>query len=632
MLDEGEEKYGLNWHGKKKAQQIALTPSMGTLLPCPEESVDWDTTQNLFIEGDNLEVLKLLQRSYANKIKLIYIDPPYNTGKEFVYPDNYQDNLDTYLKYTGQKGEEGLKLTSNTETSGRKHTNWLNMMYPRLKVAKSLLSKDGVIAVSIDDNELTRLCALCDEIFGESNRKVIAVKMSEPSGLKMGAVKKKGTIPKLKEYLILIKLDGIHGFNFELVPKEKWDSEYNIFVEGMEREHKRIIDQVQLEAVVSEKEVKKLDQLCESWKLVSVSDKMNQLGIKSSDKNTWLRENSFRICQATTSGSVLRLAKEKKVLCARDLFFVASAKKEIAYFVRATFSDEVAKPRLQLIFAEDNLSTHPCDLWVDIKTTGLDGEGYVDFKNGKKPLKLLERVVSASVSDGDIVMDFFAGSGSMGEAVWRTINSKNKQLSFLLVQLPEILDPSNDEQKTSYEFCVKNKLPPIVSELTKWRLRKASATFSEQAGDGVVGNKGFKVFKLANSNIRAWNPDRTDLEETLLSHQEHVLEGRTEQDLLYELLLKRGVNLAVPIETREVAGKTIYSIGAGVLFACLDPSLDRNEIETVAEGILAWQKELDPEADTHVFFRDSAFNNDNVAKTNMVAILEQNGITHVRSL
>jgi len=152
-LDEGEEKYGLNWHGKKKARQIALTPSTGTLLPCPEESIDWDTTKNLFIEGDNLEVLKLLQKSYANKIKMIYIDPPYNTGKEFIYPDRFQENLDTYLKYTGQVDDEGMKFSSNTETSGRKHTNWLNMMYPRLKISKNLLTKDGVIFISIDDHE-----------------------------------------------------------------------------------------------------------------------------------------------------------------------------------------------------------------------------------------------------------------------------------------------------------------------------------------------------------------------------------------------------------------------------------------------------------------------------------------------
>ena len=170
VLDEGEEKYGLNWHGKKQARQIALDPSLGTLLPCPEESVDWDTTQNLFIEGDNLEVLKLLQKSYANKVKMIYIDPPYNTGNEFIYPDKFKDNLDTYLKYTGQIDDEGMKFTSNTEASGRKHTNWLNMMYPRLKLARALLKNDGAIFISIDDNEQqTNLKKLCDEIFGMEN-------------------------------------------------------------------------------------------------------------------------------------------------------------------------------------------------------------------------------------------------------------------------------------------------------------------------------------------------------------------------------------------------------------------------------------------------------------------------------
>ncbi len=168
-VDEGEEKYGLNWHGKKKARQIALTPSTGTLRPCPEESIDWENTKNLFIEGDNLEVLKLLQKSYAGKVKMIYIDPPYNTGKEFIYPDKFQDNLKTYLKYTGQIDDEGMKFSSNTDSSGRKHTNWLNMMYPRLKLGKNLLRTDGVIFISIDENEADNLKAICDEIFGEEN-------------------------------------------------------------------------------------------------------------------------------------------------------------------------------------------------------------------------------------------------------------------------------------------------------------------------------------------------------------------------------------------------------------------------------------------------------------------------------
>jgi adenine-specific DNA-methyltransferase len=168
-VDERDEKYGLNWHGKRRARQVALTPSTGTLRPCPEDSVDWATTRNLMIEGDNLEVLKLLQKSYAGKVKLIYIDPPYNTGKDFVYPDNFQDNIRNYLELTGQVDGNGLKITSNPESSGRFHTDWLNMMYPRLKLARNLLREDGVICISIDDTEEANLRKLCDDIFGEEN-------------------------------------------------------------------------------------------------------------------------------------------------------------------------------------------------------------------------------------------------------------------------------------------------------------------------------------------------------------------------------------------------------------------------------------------------------------------------------
>jgi adenine-specific DNA-methyltransferase len=168
-VDERDEKYGLNWHGKRRARQIALTPSTGTLLPCPDESVDWDTTQNLMIEGDNLEVLKLLQKSYAGRVKLIYIDPPYNTGKDFVYPDDYRDNIKNYLEFSGQADSMGMKFSSNTDTSGRFHTRWLNMMYPRLKLARRMLSEDGAVFISIDDTEIANLRKMCDEIFGEEN-------------------------------------------------------------------------------------------------------------------------------------------------------------------------------------------------------------------------------------------------------------------------------------------------------------------------------------------------------------------------------------------------------------------------------------------------------------------------------
>lgn len=631
VLDEGEEKYGLNWHGKKKARQIALTPSTGTLLPCPEESVDWDTTQNLFIEGDNLEVLKLLQKSYANKVKMIYIDPPYNTGKEFIYPDRYQDNLDTYLKYTGQVDDEGMKFSSNTETSGRKHTNWLNMMYSRLRISKTLLCRDGIIAISIDDNELPQLCAICDEMFGENNRKVIVVKMSEASGLKMGAVKKNGTIPKLKEYLILIKVDGVRDIYLESVPKEAWDDEYNLYIEGMTKEHKKIIDGIQRESEITEDMIQRLDELSTAWEVVSVAEKIKSLGMSAEDRESWLKENSYRICQSTTSASVLKLANKKKNNCNAPLFFVASAKREVAYFVRATYSESSSKPRLQLIFAEDNLTVHPGDIWTDIKTTGLDGEGFVSFKNGKKPLRLLDRLLTACVSDGDCVVDFFAGSGTAGEAVMRNALRRNISLRFILAQLPEPLDPKNEEQQDSYNFCVEKGLRPVVTELTKFRLREASEEVKQAASANSQVSAGFKVFELSHSNIVAWNPESSDLEKTLLSHEEHLVKGRSEQDILYELLLKRGVDLSVPIEIREVAGRTVYSIGYGVLFACLNESITKGQVEEIAQCIVEWHQELSPSSDTHVFFRDSAFADD-VSKTNMAAILEQNDIGHVRSL
>ncbi|GLQ33861.1 site-specific DNA-methyltransferase [Amylibacter marinus] len=611
VLDEGEEKYGLNWHGKKKARQIALTPSMGTLLPCVDESVDWDTTQNLFIEGDNLEVLKLLQKSYANKVKLIYIDPPYNTGNEFVYPDNYQDNLDTYLKYTGQKGEQGLKLTSNTETGGRKHTNWLNMMYPRLKLAKNLLSSDGLIFVSIDDNEQEKLKEICSEIFGSEN--FVSCLVWEK--------KKKGTflsnsITSVKEY-VLVYCKNAHEFN------------------GL---------------------IGEINSSEETYPCINASNKRSQIIVPSGILSKY-REKNFRlekgsVISASTMDLILHsdlvvrdgvLAEE--LIIEGNWRYKQEAMKEFAengelYLTQDLYLRRIVKdPRRKTLkdllprvgddsdasFKEINVSNLFADGWgsnedgeEELRTL-LGQKGLLEFP---KPRKLIEKLIASVRDDEMIVLDFFAGSGVTAHAVMDLNSRENSTISSIVVQLPEKTDEGSAAFDAGYL---------TISDLAKERIRRAANKIQDENPD-YKGDLGFKVFKLAESNIRAWNPDRTDLEETLLSHQEHLLEGRTEQDLLYELLLKRGVDLAVPIETREVAGKTIYSIGAGVLFACLDPSLSTDEIELVAEGILAWQKELDPEADTHVFFRDSAFNNDNVAKTNMVAILEQNGITHVRSL
>ena len=600
VLGEGEEKYGLNWHGKKKARQIALTPSMGTLLPRPDESVDWNTTQNLFIEGDNLEVLKLLQKSYVNKVKMIYIDPPYNTGKEFVYPDNYQDNLDTYLKYTGQKGGEGLKLTSNTETGGRKHTNWLNMMYPRLKIAKNLLAKSGVIFVSIDDNEQANVRKICDEIFGAEN--FIAVL---PTIMNLKGNHDAFGFSDTHEYTVVYaksKEDAVLG-QFDLHDEEldDWEEdEYGIFKRA---------DTLRRTGQDASR-----DKRPNGWFPVFITED-NRVYITDDDTPT--NERDYKLWPLNEAGEEMSWTWSKNTIAneSHNLIVVHGRSGKNIYKKQRPQLGDLPTKKPKSIFYKPEYSTST----ATTQLKKLMGRKVFD---GPKPVPFIEDLVKIGAPDDGIILDFFAGSGTTAHAVMKLSADDKKKRRGISVQLPEAADEKSDAYKAGYR---------TIAAISKDRLRKALESIKEEKPD-YRGDLGFKAFTLAGSNIRAWNPDRTNLEETLLSHQEHLLEGRTEQDLLYELLLKRGVDLAVPIETREVVGKTIYSIGAGVLFACLDLSLSPDEIEPVAEGILAWQKELDPEADTHVFFRDSAFSNDNVAKTNMVAILEQNGITHIRSL
>ncbi len=636
VLDEGEEKYGLNWHGKKQARQIALTPSLGTLLPCPEESVDWDTTQNLFIEGDNLEVLKLLQKSYANKIKMIYIDPPYNTGKEFIYPDKFQDNLDTYLKYTGQIDNDGMKFSSNTETNGRKHTNWLNMMYPRLRAARSFLKNDGILAISIDDNEISNLLQLLEEIFGK-NTKVIAVKMSEPTGVKMASANKEGTLAKLKEYVVLASKSPIRNLTPEKMPKAVWDSEYRTVLCNVTKSDLVHVKQVLANEDRTQEDLNAVDAIVQNIETKNI----NQIAKEETGEDAseaWLFNNAWRIVQfSTLTGGAKDIAKSKKKDFGNSVpsFYSIVTPQQKCYLIKGSFNDDSNLPRCKVLFADDYLELHIGDFWQDIKTTGLDNEGFVPYKNGKKPIKLLTRIFDMSTKDGDIVMDFFAGSGSSAQAVMQLNCQNNVNLRFILAQLPEKLDPKNTEQKETFEFCEALSVPHNISEISKERIRRAAKKIKEENPD-YAGDLGFKVFKLSTSNIKAWNPDRTDLERSLLDYQDHLVEGRSEQDILYELLLKRGVDLTTPIETREIAGKNVYSIGYGMIITCLDNLIAGDDVEPLAAGIIEWQEELKDTLgvkvlETHVFFKDSAFRDD-VAKTNMAAILSQNGIDHVRSL
>ena len=612
VVEEREEKYGLNWHGKRRARQLALTPSTGTLRPCPEDSVDWETTKNVMIEGDNLEVLKLLQKSYAGKVKLIYIDPPYNTGKDFVYPDNFQDNIKNYLELTGQAAG-GRKLTSNTEASGRYHTDWLNMMYPRLKLARNLLKADGVIFISCDDHEVQNLRALMDDLLGGENfiATVIWQKVYSPKNSARH-------FSEDHDYL-LVYARNAETWNPRLLPR----------TQDMEAHYSN-----------PDNDPRGL------WR----ADGMSARNYYS--KGTYpITTPSGRIISGPPSGRYWVYSEEKFIELDKDnrIWWGSSGNNQPAV---KRFQAEVQSGRV------------PQTLWT-YKEVGHTQEAkkeliaLVEFPNSDvvfdtpKPTRLIRRILQLATSPGDreeggnestclevrekstkyltpnetrkrqggnspeIVLDFFAGTGSTMDAVFRQNAADGGNRACILVQLPEPIPNTAGPLQT-------------IADITKERLRRAGQKIKSD-NPLFPGNVGFRVFKLDSSNIRAWEPDRDNLKQSLFDSIEHIKPGRCEADLLYELLLKLGLDLCVPMEHRDIAGKTVHAIGGGVLLACLADKIGRDEVEPLALGIINWHHELAPVGDTTCVFRDSAFRDD-VAKTNLDAILNQHSLTNVRSL
>lgn len=601
---DAEEKYGLNWHGKRRARQIALTPSTGTLRPCPDESVDWDTTQNLMIEGDNLEVLKLLQKSYAGKVKLIYIDPPYNTGKDFVYPDNFQDNIKNYLELTGQI-EGGAKITSNTEASGRFHTDWLNMLYPRLKLARGLLRDDGVIFISADDNEVHNLRRICDEVFGEDNFLGQFVINSSPSAIDYGH------IGKMHDYALFYGKDLATTTTVQLTEEDK-DFKYS-----------------------DETGPFNLYPLYNGNVAFNPRTRPNLHYPFYLNPESRIGNDFYEIGLVKTEGWI-------------EVYPVVSRKEGISRVwrwgrdkARSELNKEIVGYKTEdgeyrVVQKTRHTGKVIRSLQVDKDISSRRGTGDVDELFGAKvfsfpkSVELIRRFVAIGTDSDSIVVDFFAGSATTAHAVLLQNSMDQGTRRYVLVQLPEPLDPKTDEQKTASDYCDKLGLPRTLAELTKERIRRASKKIKEDA-PMFSGDTGFRVLKLDTSNIRAWNPDRNDLEGSLLDHVEHTQSGRSDTDVLYELLLKLGLDLCVPIEARSIAGKAVHSIGGGVLMACLEPRIAVSEAEALALGMAAWLKEQAPAGDTTAVFRDSAFEND-VAKSNLAAILQQHGIGQVRSL
>lgn len=609
-VTDAEEKYGLNWHGKRAARQLALTPSTGTLRPCPDESVDWDTTKNLMIEGDNLEVLKLLQKSYAGKVKLIYIDPPYNTGKDFVYSDSFQDSIQNYLELTGQV-EGGRRISSNTEASGRFHTDWLGMLYPRLILAKSLLATDGLFICSIDDCEAPRLRTLCDEIFGEENF------LSQMTWRSDGNFDNQAKVKVCHEYIVMYARD-LDAFPHPPVvdPSVPPDSKLfrpeirNTIVKNGPKNPVSIIT------------------------LPAGFPADFQEGEIAARQNTWPHYSTTATIQ---EGRLVSPVEVSSGWSSRDLLLefirnqcnpIVDAKGQETSFVIARSG------AIENIKKRSNTQSHVISVLNGFggpqKAAGQLADLGVAFDGYPKPVELLSYLVQMVESRDGIFLDFFAGSGTLGHAVLRQNALDGGERRFVLAQLPEPLNGERESQKEAAALCVSLGVPKNIAEITKERIRRAAKKIKAE-NPLFGGDLGFRAFKLDSSNIRAWNPGLSDTTAALLAHAEHLIEGRSDSDVLAELLLKLGLDLCVPMQSRTVAGRRVHGIAGGVLITCLDPQIQAADVELLAQGIVTWHRELAPAGDTTCVFRDSAFADD-VAKTNMAAILEQGGIANVRSL
>ena len=551
LFEGRRERYGMDWPGKKDCLKIIQQPSIGTLKPCREESVNFDSTKNLFIEGDNLEVLKLLQKSYYGKVKMIYIDPPYNTGKEFIYPDDYTESLETYLSYAGLLDDEGRKFSTNTPNEGRFHTKWLNMMYPRLYLARNLLREDGVIFISIDDNEVSNLRKLCDEIFGEENfvANIIWEKKFSPQN------------------------------------DAKWlsDNHDNILLYSDNKENWRPF---------------KLPR-AESTNLRFANPDNDPRGPwASSDLTVRTYSSNYDYPVKTPSGRVINPAKGRCWSMPIEKF------QELIDDNRIWFGKTGGNiPRYKAFLSEIEEGIVPLTLWKHTEV-GHNQEarqetkslfnGYAYF-DSPKPVRLLKRMLKIATNEDDIIIDFFAGSATTAHAVIELNEQDGGNRKYIMVQLPEPCDESSEAYKAGY----KN-----VADIGKERIRRVIKKIEDERAvenndpqmklPGIEEEKppldlGFKVFKLDRSNFRVWDGRDPDiplekLEEQLALQVDHIDPEAGPEDILYELLLKAGFMPTERVERLEMAGKTVYSIAGGALLICLENTITRELIDAVAEA------------------------------------------------
>jgi len=586
IVEGTQERYSLNWPGKREALVTANTPISKTLRPCRDESVDFDNTKNIFIEGDNLDALKLLQETYLGKVKMIYIDPPYNTGKDFIYNDNFTADKEEYDEASGQRDEEGGRLVANPDSNGRYHSDWLSMMYPRLKLARNMLREDGVIFISISDDEQASLKKMCDEVFGIDNFLGCACRVSKKAN----------------------NQGDFWSPNFDyILSYSKNRQSCEVFFGGVNYD---AYDQVETEGGRAGEKYQLVRLYMTS--LDPMRGCVNQrYYIEAPDGallippgNVFPEKNGDgeKIPPKTGEDKVWRWGKERYLLD-KDRIVVKKVRSSnlvdakggsvkwnvfTKTFLNDVIKNSTAKPNSLI---EDHINQ---------KSSHELSKLEIPFSFAK-PSSLIEFLCEISqVKSSDTVMDFFAGSASMGQAVMSLNSKKNMSIRYVLVQLPEDLNFDDKNQKSGYMFCEKYGFEKKITSIAKERIRRAGKQIREEISDKEsIENLdiGFRVFKIDSSNMVdvTLSPDEAhpDMFEEQVGN---IKKDRSSEDLLFQVLLDWGVDLSLPITREEIAGKEVFFVDGNALAACFDSDINEDFVKTLAD-----KKPL------RVVFRDDGF-------------------------
>ena len=545
VMSERAERYQFTWPDKSKAILLANSPINATLRPCREDSVDFDNTQNLYIEGDNLDVLKCLKETYLHKVKMIYIDPPYNTGNDFVYEDDFAQSSEEYLANSGQFDEQGNRMFTNAESNGRFHTDWLNMIYPRLKVARDLLTDDGVIFISIDDNEVENLRKVCDEVFGEQNFVDCLhwKKKKQPSFLAKHTA-------KVMEYVIVY---AKNTFKLEKLSIEKVSDSNKKVININNKVSSRIFKPGV--RVKSEEQTGIIKAGVYTGRSMDVEY-----------KNDIYYENGRTTNEVEVVSKFSDSQSNIDTFIQKDLLYITKN-----FLLRRDVGEEAAEKRKSI--TDLLLNDYGDNQESDKEFLELFDKKYFDYT---KPIKLIYNLVKSNFTEEGIILDFFSGSATTAHAVMQLNSEDGGNRKFIMVQLPEKTDEKSEAFKAGY----KN-----ICEIGKERIRRAGKKIKEESPLTTQDlDTGFRVLKLDSTNMQDIYYSPKDISQAdLFSQVDNVKPDRTGEDLLFQVMLELGATLDSKIETTMVAGKTIYNVAEGYLVACFDPDVTDDVVKAIAQ-------------------------------------------------